>query len=130
MEPGVDLELRLGQPGQEVPLGRIEGEPNLPENEDRGRREAAREQRSLEREVTKLEQLHTRFREEADQFLQRNGIQVADPEKKKKKKQSSNAIEKHQKKKGGLTRDDVGQGVIERCLGVVAVSSKGCVLLE
>lgn len=46
------------------------------------------------------------------------------------KKQSSNAIEKHQKKKGGLTRDDVGQGVIERCLGVVAVSSKGCALLE
>lgn len=84
MEPGVDLELRLGQPGQEVPLGRIEGEPNLPENEDRGRREAAREQRSLEREVTKLEQLHTRFREEADQFLQRNGIQVSDPEEKKK----------------------------------------------
>lgn len=45
-------------------------------------------------------------------------------------KQSSNAIEKHKKKKGGLTRDDVGQGVIERCLGVVAVSSKGCVLFE
>lgn len=45
-------------------------------------------------------------------------------------KQSSKAIEKHQKKKRGLTRDDVGQGVIERCLGVVAVSSKGCVLLE
>lgn len=45
-------------------------------------------------------------------------------------KQSSNAIEKHQKKKGGLTRDDVRQGVIERCLGVVAVSSKGCALLE
>lgn len=45
-------------------------------------------------------------------------------------KQSSKAIEKHQKKKGGLTRDDVGQGVIERCLGVVAVSSKGCFLLE
>ena len=31
-------------------------------------------------EVTKLEQLHTRESEEADQFLQRNGIQVADPE--------------------------------------------------
>lgn len=43
--------------------------------------------------------------------------------------QSSNAIEK-KKKKGGLTRDDVGQGVIERCLGVVAVNSKGCVLFE
>ncbi len=44
-------------------------------------------------------------------------------------KQSSKAIEKHKKKKGGLTRDDVGQGVIERCLGVVAVSSEGlCVI--
>lgn len=35
-------------------------------------------------EVTKLEQQHTRESEEADQFLQRNGIQVADPEEKKK----------------------------------------------
>lgn len=34
-------------------------------------------------EVTKLEQLHTRESEEADQFLQRNGIEVADPEEKK-----------------------------------------------
>ena len=37
---------------------------------------------------------------------------------------------KNIKKRKGFTRDDVGQGVIERCLGGVAISSKGCVLLE
>lgn len=47
----------------------------------------------------------------------------------------SNGFTNHQTrlkniKKGRLTRDDVGQGVIERCLGVVAVSSKAFVLFE
>lgn len=79
-DSSIDLELRLAQPGQEVPIGGIEGEPNLPENEDRGRGAAAREQRVLERRVNRLEQVLTLFREEADQLLRRVGIPVSDPE--------------------------------------------------